>query len=167
VKNYATDLDTVLLDLKQALAESQACYQVYADVRQTTSPKIEVGDSVFVLAKFIRTTRPSKKLSEHYLGPFQVMGKPSTHSYQVRLPHHLYAVHPVFYILQLEPANTSQIPNCVNPPPPPSLSMANSSMRSPKCLIPNLIAAKNPPFYTMSNGLVTKVLTKSSLGSAH
>jgi len=82
-KNYATDLDTVLSDLKQALAELQARYQVYADVRWATSPKIEVGDSVFVLAKFNRTTRPSKKLSERYLGPFQVTGKPSTHTYQI------------------------------------------------------------------------------------
>ena len=46
-------------------------------------------------------------------------GKPSTHLYQIKLPHYLRAIHPVFHISQLELVNSSQIPNCVNPPPPP------------------------------------------------
>jgi len=63
-------------------------------------------------------TRPTKKLSEKYLGPFKVMGKPSASSYQIKLPHHLQAIHPVFYISQLEPVTLSKISNHTNPPPP-------------------------------------------------
>jgi len=64
-------------------------------------------------------TRPFRKLSEYYLGPFKVMGKPSIQSYQVKLLQHLCAIDPVFHISQLEPAITSQIPNHENFPPSP------------------------------------------------
>jgi len=78
-----------------------------------------MGDRVYVLAKFIKTTRPSKKLTEKYLGPFEVTDKPGSHSYRVNLPDHLRTIHPVFHISQLEPAPLSQIPNYTNPPPSP------------------------------------------------
>jgi len=78
-----------------------------------------VGDQVFILAKFVRTTRPSKKLAKCYLGPFEVLGKPGIHSYLVKLPNHLKTIHPVFHVSQLEPAHSSQIPNRNNTPPPP------------------------------------------------
>jgi len=87
--------------------------------------KIEVGDFVFVLAKFIKTTRPSMKLSEYCLGPFKVTGKPSAHFYQIKFSQHLCTIHPVFYISQLKLASPSQIPNCVNSPSHLSVLMMN------------------------------------------
>ena len=47
------------------------------------------------------------------------MDKPSAHSYQIKFPHYLCVIHPVFHISQLEPANPSLIPNHVNLPPLP------------------------------------------------
>jgi len=88
------------------------------DKRRTPAPKIEVGDHVFILARFIKSIRPTKKLSEKYLDPFKVIGKPGTHSYLIKLPNHLYAIHLVFHISQIEPVPLSNIPNCVNPPLP-------------------------------------------------
>ena len=88
------------------------------DKRRTPAPKIEVGDYVFILARFIKSIRPTKKLSEKYLDPFKVIGKPGTHSYLIKLPNHLYAIHLVFHISQIEPVPLSNIPNCVNPPLP-------------------------------------------------
>jgi len=90
-----------------------------ADRKHSPSPEIQVGDQVFILAKFVRMTRPSRKLAEHYLGPFKVMGKPGTHSYLVRLPNHLRTIHLVFHVSQLEPVHPSRIPNRSNPLPPP------------------------------------------------
>jgi len=72
-----------------------------------------------VLAKFIKTTHPSKKLSEKFLGPFKVSDKLGSHSYYVKLPHYLRTIHPVFHISQLEPASPNQIPNCTKNPSPP------------------------------------------------
>jgi len=70
---------------------------------------------IYILAKFIQTTQLSKKLAEHYLGPFSMMEKVGTHSYLIKLPEHLRTIHPMFYISQLEPAPLSNIPNYSNP----------------------------------------------------
>jgi len=116
---FVTDLRVVHDDLRKQIEDVQRCYQLSADKRRTPAPKIEVGDRVFILAKFIKSTWPTKKLAEKYLGLFEVIGKPGTHSYLIKLPNHLRAIHPVFHISQIEPASLSNIPNHVNPLPPP------------------------------------------------
>jgi len=98
-------------DLRTAIEDVQQCYQAPADRRRSPAPKIEIGDHVFILAKFIKSTRPTKKLSEKYLGPYEVVGKPGTHSYLIKLPNHLCAIHPVFHVSQIEPAPLSNILN--------------------------------------------------------
>jgi len=74
---------------------------------------------MFILAKFIKSTQPTKKLSEKYLGPYEVVGKPGTHLYLIKLPNYLCTIHPVFHVSQIEPAPLSNILNRVNPLPPP------------------------------------------------
>ena len=70
-------------------------------------------------AKFFRSTRPSHKLFEKYLGPFEILAKAGTHSYTLRLPDTICSVHPVFHVSMLEPATPNEIPNRVQSPPPP------------------------------------------------
>jgi len=74
---------------------------------------------VFILAKFIKFTQPTKKLSEKYLGPFIVVGKPGTYLYLTKLPNHLCTIYLVFHVLQIEPVSLSNIPNWVNLSPLP------------------------------------------------
>src|SRR5271163_744411 len=82
-------------------------------------PPFTVGQQAFVKAKFFRTTRPSKKLSEKFLGPFEILAKAGSHSYTLRLPDTIHGVHPVFHVSMLEPAIPDEIPNRVQSPPPP------------------------------------------------
>ena len=118
-RTYVADLDELHTELKRVIGEAQKRYQVSADARRTPSPELKIGDQVYVLSKFINTTRPSKKLSEKYLGPFEVIGKPGSHSFLIRLPDHLRSIHPVFHISQLEPAVPNPIPDRTQSPPPP------------------------------------------------
>jgi len=118
-RTYVADLEELHTELKRVIAEAQKRYQVSADARRTEPPNISIGDQVFILAKFINTTQPTKKLSEKYLGPFEVIGKPGSHSYLIQLPSHLRSIHPVFHISQIEPATPNSIPNRVLSPPPP------------------------------------------------
>ena len=60
--------------------------------------------------------RPSKKLADKFLGPYEVIVQPGTHSVMLRLLDNLRAVHPVFL---LEPATPNMIPDRVQSPPPP------------------------------------------------
>ena len=96
--SFVTNLKIVHKDLRIAIENAQWYYQVPVDKRCSLAPKIEIDNHVFILAKFIKFTWPTKKLSEKYLGPFIVVGKPGTHLYLIKLPNHLYTIYLVFYI---------------------------------------------------------------------
>src|SRR4029077_13893610 len=105
--------------LQEEMHQAQQRYQGPADARRVLAPAFETGTSVYVKAKYFRSTRPSKKLSEKNLGPFEIIAQPGTHSQTLRLPETMKAVHPVFHVSQLEPSLPNTIPNRVQPPPPP------------------------------------------------
>jgi hypothetical protein len=75
-KEFVVDLDELLQELRTQIAEAQKCYQGPADATKTPAPDFKVGDKVFVKAEHFGTTRPSKKLSEKNLSPFEII----THS---------------------------------------------------------------------------------------
>ena len=70
-------------------------------------------------AKFFHTTRPSKKLSDKYAGPFAIIAQPGSHSFTLQLPDTMRGVHPVFHVSMLEPATPNEIPNWTQTLPPP------------------------------------------------
>ena len=64
-------------------------------------------------------TRPSKKLSEKFLGPFKILAKAGTHSYTLHLLDTIHSIHPVSYVSMLQPATPNKISNCVQSFPLP------------------------------------------------
>ena len=64
-------------------------------------------------------TRPTKKLSEKFLGPFEIIAQAGTHSFTLRLPDSMRAVHPVFHVSMLEPSTLNLILDRIQLPPPP------------------------------------------------
>jgi hypothetical protein len=117
-QDYAIDLDELHQFLREEMSHAQEQYQVPADARCKPAPDLKVRDQVFVKAKYFRSTRPSKKLSEKDLGPFEIIARPGTHSFTTRLLDSMCSVHPVFHVSQLEPATPNTIPNRIQPPPP-------------------------------------------------
>ena len=77
------------------------------------------GQSVFVRSQYFWTTRPSKKLSEKYLGPYEIIAQPSPQSFTLRLPDTMRAAHPVFHVSMLEPATPNTFQQRSEPPPAP------------------------------------------------
>ncbi|MBW0534401.1 hypothetical protein O181_074116 [Austropuccinia psidii MF-1] len=69
----------------------------------------------------IKTTRPTKKLSKRWLGPFEVIKNIGSHAYHLKLPQQWKSVHPVFHVSLLEPVKHLTIPNRHQLPPPPVL----------------------------------------------
>lgn len=118
-KELAVDLDELHQELRKAIAEAQARYQVSADRRRLPAPDFNIGDYAFVKAEHFRTTRPSRKLSDKNLGPFEIIARPGSHSVTLRLPPNMHAIHPVFHISQLQPHTPNSIPNRTSSPPPP------------------------------------------------
>jgi hypothetical protein len=118
-REFAVDLGELHDNLKLHIQDARQRYQRSADSRRLPPPDFKIGDKVYVKAQYFRTTRPSKKLSEKNLGPYEVIAQPGSHSFTLRLPQSMRAIHPVYHVSMLEPAPTSSIPNRTEDPPPP------------------------------------------------
>jgi len=118
-RDYAVDLESLHQYLREEMANAQLRYQGPADAKRTPAPDFKVGDQVYVKAKYFRSTRPSKKLSEKNLGPYAIIAQVGSLSFTLCLPDSMCAVHPVFHVSQLEPAIPNTIPDQIQPPPPP------------------------------------------------
>src|SRR5258708_673919 len=103
-QTFMADLEHIQAELKENITQAQERYQKNVDKHRAEAPELNIGDQAYVKAKFFRTRRPSKKLSEKNLGPYDVIGKLGTHSITLRLPHQFHSIHPVFHMSQLEPA---------------------------------------------------------------
>ena len=80
-RELAVDLDELHQELCTQIADVQRRYQGPADTRWAPAPEFKVGARVYVKAKYFRMTRPSQKLAEKFLGPFEIIGKASSHSF--------------------------------------------------------------------------------------
>src|SRR5258708_32512744 len=118
-QTFVVDLECIQAELKENIAQAQERYRKNADKHRAEAPELEVGNQAYVKVKFFRTRWPSKKLSEKNLGPFDVIGKPGTHSISLRLPRQFHSVHLVFHVSQLEPARPNPFPLRQQLPPPP------------------------------------------------
>ncbi|MBW0530400.1 hypothetical protein O181_070115 [Austropuccinia psidii MF-1] len=74
---------------------------------------------VWLSSKNIKSTRPTKQLSERWLGPFKMLKKISTHAYHLKLPSQWKSILPFFHISLLEPVKTSTIASMNQETPPP------------------------------------------------
>jgi len=117
-RDYAVDLESLHQYLREEMANAQLRYQGPADAKRTPAPDFKVGDQVYVKAKYFRSTRPSKKLSEKNLGPYNIIAQVGSLSFTLCLPDSMRAVHPVFHVSQLEPAIPNTILDRIQPPPP-------------------------------------------------
>ena len=99
------------------MAQSQ--YQASANARHAPAPSFPTGSYTFMKVQFFCTTWLFKKLMEKYLGPFEVIAQVGTHSFTLRLPDSMGAVHPVFHVSMLEPMHGNIIPEHTQSLPPP------------------------------------------------
>jgi len=118
-RDFVIDLDELQSTLKEEIANAQEKYKTSADTRRQRPPDFQAGQSVFVKSQYFRTTRPLKKLSEKYLGPYEIIAQPSPQSFTLRLPDTMRAVHPVFHVSMLELATPNTFQQRSKPPPAP------------------------------------------------
>ncbi|MBW0549446.1 hypothetical protein O181_089161 [Austropuccinia psidii MF-1] len=114
-------LQSVQQVVKEELESAIRRFKKYADGNWSIPPDFQPGDKVWLASKNIKTTRPTKKLSERWLGPFEVLKKIGSHAYHLKLPQQWKSVHPVFHVSLIEPVKQLSIPNCHQLPPPPVL----------------------------------------------
>ena len=115
-REFAVDLGELHEYLKTEMAEAQKKFQKSADTRRMPAPNFSLGERAYVKERYFRTRRPTKKLAEKYLGPYELIAQVGTHSFTLRLPEALRSVHPVFHVSMLKPYMPSSIPNHTEPP---------------------------------------------------
>ncbi|MBW0572481.1 hypothetical protein O181_112196, partial [Austropuccinia psidii MF-1] len=129
---------TVQQVVKEELESGIRRFKKYVDRNREILPDLQPGDKVWLASKNIKTTRPTKKLSERWLGPFEVLKKIGSHVYHLNLPQHLKSVHPVFHASVLEPVKQSAIPNRHQLPPPSFLVEEDEEWEKAQVLDSNL-----------------------------
>ena len=113
----AVNIHELQAKLKTQLLRAQEQYSASANKNRTKPPELAIGDQVYVSTENITSTRPTRKLAEQYIGPFDIIGQPSRQSYLIQFPDHLKMIHPVFHISQLEPYRKDDFPGRIQPPP--------------------------------------------------
>ncbi|MBW0561806.1 hypothetical protein O181_101521 [Austropuccinia psidii MF-1] len=115
---FSTKFQSAQQDVKRELEVPIKRFKRYADKSKASPLVFNPGDMVWLSSKNIKATRPTKKLSERWLGPFAILKKVSSHAYHLKLPSQWKSIHPVFHISLLEPVKTSTNPNWHQEPPP-------------------------------------------------
>ncbi|MBW0570732.1 hypothetical protein O181_110447 [Austropuccinia psidii MF-1] len=111
VGNLSTKLQSVQQVVKEELESEIKCFKKYADGNRAIPLDFQAGYKVWLSSKNIKTKRPTKKLSERWLAPFEVLKKIGSHAYHLKLPQQWKPVHPVFHVSLLKPVKQSTIPN--------------------------------------------------------
>ncbi|MBW0524053.1 hypothetical protein O181_063768 [Austropuccinia psidii MF-1] len=99
----STKLQSVQQVVKEELESSIKIFKKYADRKRIIPPDFQPGDNVWLASKNIKTTRPTKKLLERWLGPFEGIKKFGSLAYHLKLPQQWKTVHPVFHVSLPEP----------------------------------------------------------------
>jgi Chromo (CHRromatin Organisation MOdifier) domain len=124
--NYIDHLQTVLATAKDNLRTAQDHQANYAN-RHRREELFTVGDQVMLSAANIELAtnvkRPSHKLLQRSLGPYEVIKVISDVAYKLNLPATL-KIHPVFHVSLLtryHASNPDIFPGRIAPPPPPTV----------------------------------------------
>ncbi|MBW0482512.1 hypothetical protein O181_022227 [Austropuccinia psidii MF-1] len=81
----STKIQSVQKDVRRELEVSINRFKRYADKSRASPPAFNHSDMVWFSSKNIKSTRPTKKLSERWWGPFPILKKVSTHAYHLKL----------------------------------------------------------------------------------
>jgi transposase InsO family protein len=106
--------------LKVNLAKAQLDQKEHADAHRKKHPTLQPGDLVWLNARNIVTSRPSKKLDYKRLGPFEVIRSINDVAYELRLPPSMH-IHPIFHVSLLGKATINRFTDRQHPEPPPIL----------------------------------------------
>ncbi len=85
-REYAVGLEELHEYLKAKMAEAQFRFQKAADARRMPLPNFTLSEHAYVKEHYFHTRRPTKKLAEKYLSPYDLIAQVGTHSFTLKLP---------------------------------------------------------------------------------
>jgi len=119
INEFTKRMESATEEAKSAIRKAQEDMTRYYNRRRSLAPVFQPGDWVYLDVSDIKTTRPSPKLSHRRLGPFEIKRQVGPLAYQLKLPHGLRQLHPVFNMVKLSATPDDPIPGR-KPRAPPS-----------------------------------------------
>src|SRR5882672_5304669 len=83
--SVASDLKKLHQYLHDQIAHTLKQYEAHSASQRLSIPPFQVGDTVWLDSRNIKTTCPSKKLDHRFLGPFQIVERVSSHTFRLSL----------------------------------------------------------------------------------
>jgi hypothetical protein len=100
--DFAEKMKKIRNEAAAALEKTQKTMKKYYDAHRRDAPEFKVGDKVWLEGKDVATDRPTKKLDDRRLGPYEILEKIGASAYKLRLPETDLS-HPVFNEALLTP----------------------------------------------------------------
>jgi len=110
VNEFTKRMESTTKEAKSAIRKAQEDMTRYYNRRRSPAPVFQPGDQVYLDASDIKMTRLSPKLSHRRLGPFEIEHQVRPLAYQLKLPHGLRQLYPVFNVVKLSAALDDPIP---------------------------------------------------------
>jgi hypothetical protein len=90
-------MEQLVRELRAEMKRAQAVQSEQANKSRSVGTPLEVGNKVWLDARNISTTRPSKKLDWKCIGPFEVTEVISPWTNRIKLPNqsHIYDIQPI------------------------------------------------------------------------
>ena len=79
--SVASDLKELHQYLRDQISHALKQYEVHSAPRQLPIPPFQVGDTIWLDSRNIKTMRPSKKLDHCFLGPFPIVERVSSNAF--------------------------------------------------------------------------------------
>jgi hypothetical protein len=100
--DFAEKMKKIRNEAAAALEKTQKTMKKYYDAHRRDAPEFKVGHKVWLEGKDVATDRPTKKLDDRRLGPYEILEKIGASAYKLRLPETDLS-HPVFNEALLTP----------------------------------------------------------------
>jgi len=121
VNEFTKRMESATEKAKSAIHKAQEDMMRYYNQRRSLAPVFKPGDQVYLDASDIKMTHPSPKLSHRRLGPFKIERQVGPLAYQLKLPHGLRQLYPVFNVVKLSATLDDPIPGRKPQAPPPPI----------------------------------------------
>ena len=97
----ANEMAKILNETRHNIIEAQGQMKTQADKHHTEAANYKAGGKVWLSTTNLRLTHASKKLSEHWIGPYIITKLISNNAIELKLPQSM-KIHPVMNISQVK-----------------------------------------------------------------